>query len=162
MSFRIIVLLCAMALGVTPCLATDNYVYGEDEYVTITDGISPNGKYAITAHGEGNYGYDNFHLYLTNAKTGKNFGPLEEVSEPLDTGAGSFCAMWSKTSEEVSIFYRISRHEPIQVVSYRIGRGRATPIKGPANVDPDYTWYWSGHCSYVTHGGKTFGTPTAH
>jgi len=153
---------CALALSATPCLATDNYQYGPNEYVTITDGLSPDGKYAITAHGEGEYGYGNFHLYLTNAETGRNFGPLEEIADTLDTGAPSFCALWSKNSQQVSIFYRISRHEPIQEVSYRIGRGRAFPLSGPANAEPAYEWYWSSHCSYAQRGGKTFGTPLLH
>ncbi|MEO8615820.1 MAG: hypothetical protein ABI600_11825, partial [Luteolibacter sp.] len=33
--------------------ATANYQYGADEYVTITKGLSPDGRFAITAHGVG-------------------------------------------------------------------------------------------------------------
>ena len=55
----------------TGVLATSNYEYGTDEYVTIAKGISPNGKYAITAHGEGELGDENFHLFLTDAVAGR-------------------------------------------------------------------------------------------
>jgi WD40 repeat protein len=146
--------LCVLAFGTISVWATDMYEYGFNEYVTITDGTSPNGKYAITAHGDGD-----FHIFLTDARTGKKIGPLEEIVETLDTGAGSFCALWSKNSEEVSIFYRISRHQPIEEIFYRIVRDRAFLIKGPAYVEPDYTWYWSQHCSSLHQAGKTFGTP---
>ena len=87
--------LFAMLLRTTVGLATSNHEYGPDEYVTIAKGISPNGTYAITAHGEGDMGYDHFHIYLTNAVRGKKIGPLEEIVEPLDTGADAFCAKWS-------------------------------------------------------------------
>jgi hypothetical protein len=143
-------------------LATSNYNYGVDEYVTIIDGLSPDGKHAITAHGEGDLGYQNFHIFLTNAVTGKKVGPLEEIVETLDTGAESFCALWSKDSQRVTIFYRVSRHEPIKEVSYRLARARAFVIKGPADVDEDYAWYWSNRCSYAHRSGKTFGTPLNH
>ncbi len=156
---QLTLILCVLVLGTIPVSATDNYAYGPTEYITITDGLSPDGKYAITAHGEGEYGYDNFRIYLTNARTGKNIGPLEEITENLDTGAASFCALWSKDSEEVSIFYRVSRHKPIKEISYRIKGHRAFLIKGPFDVEPDYAWYWSQHCSYLHQTGKTFGKP---
>jgi hypothetical protein len=156
---QVSIVLCVLALGTISVWATDNYEYGPTEYVTIMDGTSPNGKYAITAHGEGEYGYDNFHIFLTDAGTGKKIGPLEEIGETLDTGAASFCALWSKNSEQVSIFYRVSRQEPIKEISYRIGRGRAFLIKGPFDVETDYAWYWSQHCSYAHQTGKTFGKP---
>jgi hypothetical protein len=40
--------------------------------VTVAKGLSPHGKYAITAHGEGDLGYDNFHIFLTDAVTGRS------------------------------------------------------------------------------------------
>jgi hypothetical protein len=162
MKASLLLILCAIALSSRCSLATDNYEYGPNEYITIIDGISPDGNYAITTHGQGEYGYDDFHVYLTNAIAGKKIGPLEEIAETLDTGAGSFCALWSKNSQQVSIFYRISRHEPIQEISYRLGKGRAFLIKGPANVDSDYQWYWSNQCSHISPRGKTFGTPLPH
>ena len=114
----------------TVALATSNYQYRPDEYVTIAKGISPNGKYAITAHGEGELGCDNFHIFLTDAVTGKKIGPLEEIVETLDTGADAFCAKWSKDSQQVVIIYRVDRHAPLKAVSYHIANGRARLIKG--------------------------------
>jgi hypothetical protein len=117
-----------------PLRATSNYEYGPNEYVTIAKGISPDGKIAITTHGSGDLGYDNFHLYLTDAVTGKKIGPLEEITEFLDTAADVFAAQWSSDSQQVTIVWRVDRHEPLKAISYRITGRRAQKIKGPFNV----------------------------
>ena len=123
-----------LLLPVISVRATSNYEYGPDEYVTITNGISPDGKIAITAHGSGELGDENFHLYLTDAGTGKKIGPLEEIKEFLDTAAGAFAAQWSSDGHEVTIVWRVDRHEPLKAISYRITGRRAQKIKGPFNV----------------------------
>src|SRR6478752_500672 len=65
---RLILGICALLTSSTAALAvTSVYHYGSDEYVTIVSGLSPDGKYAVTAHGEGDNGYDHFHIYLTDA-----------------------------------------------------------------------------------------------
>jgi hypothetical protein len=115
-------------------LATWNYEYGDNEYVTIANGISPDKKIAVTAHGKGELGYENFHLYLTDNATGKKIGPLEEIKEFLDTGAGAFGAQWSRDGQQVTIVWRVDRHEPLKAISYRIVGRRAEKIKGPFNV----------------------------
>ena len=120
---RPVLFLCTLLVPAILVLATSNYEYGPDEYVTIAKGISPNGKYAITAHGEGEYGYDNFHIFLTDGATGKKIGPLQEIVDTLDTGADAFCAKWSTNSQDVVIIYRIDRHEPLKAVSYNIRTG---------------------------------------
>lgn len=117
---QLLIFLSAVLVPATVALAASNYQYGPDKYVTIAKGISPNGKYAITAHGEGDLGYDNFHIFLTDAVSGK-IGPLTEILDTLDTGAGAFCAKWSRDSERVVIIYRVDRHAPLKAVSYRIG-----------------------------------------
>jgi hypothetical protein len=91
--------------------ATSNYEYKPDEYVVIIDGRSPDGKYSIAAHGEGKLGDENFHLYLMNAETGKKITVLTGVVDTLDTGADAFYAKWSADSREVSIRYRVDRHD---------------------------------------------------
>jgi hypothetical protein len=160
---RSLLFLWALLFPATIALATSNYQYGSDEYVTIASGISPNGKYAITAHGEGEYGYDNFHIFLTDAVTGKKISPLEEIVETLDTGAGAFCANWSKDSQHVVIIYRIDRHAPLKAVSYQIEKGQARLIKGPIDVtSEEQISYWQNHCSQLKPSEKTFGTPLAH
>ena len=153
---------CVLLLCVSNALATDNYEYGDDEYVTISKGMAPDGKYAITAHGGGEDGYDNFHLFLTDAIGGKKIGPLEEVDGGLDTGADAYAAKWSKDSQQVVIVYRISRHEPLQVVSYRIAKGRAFRIKGPVEANKEQTAYWRKFgAGTMPSKEKTFGTPKA-
>ena len=139
--------------------ATDNYEYGTDEYVTITKGISPDGKFAITAHGEGEYGYDHFHLYLSDAETGKNIGPLDEIVKILDTGAGSYVAKWSKDSRTVTIVWRWSRHDPFLSIRYQIKGRRAIPLtKTPMDSDELGT-LWSENCSDPQPTPRRFGTP---
>jgi hypothetical protein len=123
-----------LLLPVISVLATWNYEYGPDEYVTIANGISADGKIAITAHGRGELGDENFHLYLTDASTGKKIGPLEEIKYFLDTGAGAFGAQWSDDGQQVTIVWRVDRHEPLKAILYRITGRRAEKIKGPFNV----------------------------
>ena len=153
------VMLCAVMLFSTKAWATSNHEYGADEYDTVASGISPDGKYAITAHGEGELGYDHFHIYLTNAVTGKKIGPLEEIKGVLDTGADAYAAKWSNDSQEVVIVYRVDRHAPLQAVFYHVAKGRAFPIKGPVDLkdeDPLVS-YWGASGSNAQPSPKVFG-----
>lgn len=119
-----------LALSPSTSRATSNYNYKPGEYVVITDGLSPDGKYSVATHGDGDMGYTNFHVYLMNAKTRKKIGPLEEIKDNLDTGADAFHASWSADSHQVLIRYRIERHVSL-VVQYRIDKGRAFRLRGP-------------------------------
>ena len=150
-------------MTVTFALGTSNYAYGPDEYVTVGNGISPDQRYAITAHGRGKLGYDNFHLYLTDAKTGKNIGVLDEIVETLDTGANAFSANWSSDSKQVIIIYRVDRHAPLKAVTYVIAGQRMRCIQGPFNVtSAELVNYWHAHSSAPAPSPKTFGTPLHH
>jgi len=131
---RILLFVSILLLPVISVRATWNYEYGPDEYVTVAKGISPDGKIAITAHGNGELGDENFHLYLTDAGTGKKIGALEEIKEFLDTAGPAFAAQWSSDSRQVTIVWRVDRHEPLKAISYRITGRRAEKIKGPFNV----------------------------
>lgn len=131
---RLFLFVSILLLPVISVRATSNYEFGPDEYVTITKGISPDGKIAITAHGSGELGDENFHLYLTDAGTGKKIGPLEEIKYFLDTAANRFAAQWSSDGQQVTIVWRVDRHEPLKAISYRITGRRAQKIKGPFNV----------------------------
>jgi hypothetical protein len=160
---RLFVFFSILFQPIIAALATSNYEYGPDEYVTVSNGISPDGKFAITAHGEGEYGDENFHIYLTDAVTGKKIGPLEEIVETLDTGADAFSAKWSSDSRQVTIVYRVDRHEPLKAVSYRIAGRRAQRIKGPFDVKSDELLkYWQTHSSEAKPSPKIFGTPLKH
>jgi hypothetical protein len=154
-------MLGALVLSAAVGLATSTYDYGANEYVTIAKGISPDRKYAITAHGGAETREERFHLYLTDFAKGKKIGPLEEVDQILDTGADAYCAQWSKDSQEVTIVYRIDRHEPLKVFSYHIANGRATLLKGPVDATKAETSYWGKECSDPKPSPKVFGTPLA-
>jgi len=159
-ALRLAFFLSALVLPITFALATSNYEYGPDEYVTVANGISPDGQYAITAHGAGKLGDDNFHLYLMDASAGKNLGPLEEIVETLDTGANAFSAKWSTDSKEVIIIYRVDRHAPLKAVTYTIADRRARCIKGPLDVtSEELVKYWHDHSSSPSASPKIFGTP---
>jgi hypothetical protein len=161
--WRVALFISALLLSITFALATSNYEYGPAEYVTVANGISPDGKYAITAHGGGELGYDNFHLYLTDAITGKNIGPLQEIVETLDTAAYAFSAKWSSDSQRVIVIYRVDRHAPLKAVSYRVAGRRARSIKGPFDVRSDaLIKYWHIHSSAMQPNAKIFGIPFKH
>ena len=160
---RLIAITSLVLLAVSSAWATSNYQYGADEYVTVSNGISPDGKFAITAHGSGEFGDENFHIYLTDVITGKKIGALEEIKDPLDTGADAFAAKWSSDSQQVTIIYRVDRHTPLKAVSYRIADRRATPIKGPFDVkDGELGKYWQKYGSGNGKSPKIFGTPRKH
>jgi hypothetical protein len=129
-----ILVIALSAFGISFVLATSNREYGPNEYAVIDGGLSPDRKYSLAAHGNGELGYGNFHIYLMNAVTGKKIGPLEEIKENLDTGADAFYAKWSPNSTEVAIRYRIDRREALEV-RYRITNGRAFLIRGPSKSD---------------------------
>ncbi len=159
---RICIFVAAMLLVVSAAaLATFNYDYGPDEYVTISNGISPDRKLAITTHGEGDMGYEKFHVYLLDALTGKRIGPLEEIVETLDTGAGAFGAKWARDTSEVTIVYRVDRHAPLKSMTYRLAKRQATPFtKRPGDVrDAALIKFWGEFCSNPKPPEKTFGTP---
>ena len=162
---RLFLFVSILLLPVISVRATSNYEYGPDEYVTVTKGISPDGKIAITAHGGGELGDENFHLYLTDAGTGKKIGPLEEIKEFLDTAADRFAAQWSSDGQQVTIVWRVDRHEPLKAISYRITGRRAQKIKGPFNVkdgDALEKFFVKECAGDGKPSPKIFGTPLKH
>lgn len=161
MKKRLFALLCAVLLPVTIALATAEYDYGVDEFVTIQKGMSPDHKYAITAHGGSENREEHLRIFLTNAVTGKKIGPLEEINEFLDTAPQAFAAKWSKDSQDVTIVWRIDRHEPLRVVAYHIANGRAKTTKGPTNANKEESSLWAKLCGGENPASpeKTWGTP---
>ncbi|CAN5766755.1 hypothetical protein BH11VER1_BH11VER1_39560 [soil metagenome] len=131
-------------VGICSLFATDNYEYKTDEYLTISNGTSPDKKWSIKAHGDGELGYDNFHLYLFDEINKKRIGPLMEIDETLDTGADAFAAGWSEDSKTVMIIYRVSRHAPLRSMTYTIAKNRALPkTDGPVDVtSKDLVEHW--------------------
>ncbi len=159
---RLILSICALLMSATAALGfTSVYHYGSDEYDTIVSGLSPDGKYAITAHGEGDNGYDHFHIYLTDAVSGKKIGPLEEIIDTRDTNADAFAAKWSPDSRQVTIVYRVGR--PLKAVTYRISDRRARCVNGPFDLkDEDLMRYWQSHTSPSQPTPRIFGTQRGH
>ncbi|HSI14110.1 MAG TPA: hypothetical protein VK961_18830 [Chthoniobacter sp.] len=161
MKKRLLASLCAVLLPATLVLATSTYDYGVDEYVTIEKGLSPDHKYAITAHGGSETRDEFLRIFLTNAETGKKIGPLEEIKEHLDTGPDAYAAKWSKDSQDVTIVWRIDRHEPLRVVAYHIANGRAKVTKGPTNANKEESSLWAKLCGGENPAPpeKSWGTP---
>ncbi len=161
MNKRFLASLCAVLLPVTAAFATAGYDYGADEFVTIQKGMSPDHKYAITAHGGSEDRDERFHIYLHNAVTGKKIGPLEEINKILDGAPGAYVAQWSKDSQEVTIVWRFDRQEPLQAVTYHIADGRAKAIKGPGKATNAQGNLWAKLCGQNPEAKpeKTWGTP---
>jgi hypothetical protein len=144
---------------VTPfVLATSNYEYGSDEYVTVVNGMSPCGKYAVTAHGEGDYGYKNFYIYLTRVENGMPICKLNHIVDVLDTGADAYFAKWSNDSNKFYVVYRISRHEPLKVVMYKFINEKLLFVNGPTDASKEQAALWRSADSEKMS-GKVFGKP---
>lgn len=113
-------------------LATSNYQYKTNEYALVKGGLSPDGLWSITAHGEGELGDDNFHVYLMDAKAGKKIGPLTEITDGSwqDTAPKAYHAKWSPDSKMVTISYRSDRHT-VSLIKYKIDKRRAFKLVGP-------------------------------
>ena len=106
--------ICALAFlacRLEPASATSVYTYGKNEYRIVRDGLAPNKRLSIAAHGEGEDAEDDFHLYLMAEPAHGKIAPLEEIGpELLDTGADAYRATWSSDSRHFAVHYRVSRH----------------------------------------------------
>jgi len=114
---------------VATCMATAVYRYKKGEFVTIFDGLSPNREYAGAAHGDGEYGDEDFHLYLFSEPDHRKIGALEEVTQILDTAAHAYIARWSAAARHVGLLYRSDRHIGALTL-YRIENRRAHIVTG--------------------------------
>jgi len=116
--------------------ATSEYIYKRNEYVTITRGKSPDGAFAIVAHGNGDAAENAFNLYLSDAKTGKRLGALTADADHTwgaDTLAGAYHANWSADSKSVTITFRSDRHT-VSWIKFKIENGRAIRVAGPKPI----------------------------
>lgn len=93
--------------------------------------MAPNGHLSLASHGEGEFGSDNFYVYLMAEPAHRRITALDGITNNLDSGPAAFRAAWAPDSRHVSIAYRIERH--VTAISlYRIERSRAIEIVGPA------------------------------
>ncbi len=130
-----LILLIAVAAAVRQSGATATYQYRKNELAIIESGLSPDKRYSVAAHGEGEYGSDDFHLYLMREPGHRKIGVLEEVGpDILDSAPDAYSAAWSADSRHVAIHYRADRHMYAMVL-YRIDGGRAVAVTGPNLFD---------------------------
>ncbi len=129
---RLVILIIAAGLPLAAAHATSDRTYKKNEFLTITDGLSPDKLLSIAAHGDGDLGSDNFHVYLMKEPGHKKIGPLTEIgdNEYLGTAPEAFWARWSPDSRYVAILYREGRRV-ITLRLYRIENGRAHILSGP-------------------------------
>src|SRR5689334_19289957 len=127
----LISLAAVLGLALSPARATSIYNYRKNEYVIINHGLAPNKRVSLAAHGDGEDGDDEFHVWLMAEPEHRKIEALEGISSKniLDTGAEAFHAIWSKDSRYVGVTHRSDRHE-LQLDLYRIEGRRAHQIKG--------------------------------
>ncbi len=128
---RLLAVFLAAALAGSPARATSVYEYAKGEYVLIDSGMAPNGHLSLAAHGEGEFGSENFYVYLMAEPAHRRIAALGGITDNLDSGPTAFRAAWAPDSRRVAVAYRIERHVTVTLL-YRIERGRAVEIDGPS------------------------------
>ena len=112
--------------------ATDNHSYQAGEYAIISGGESPNGRWSISAHGNGLDGSDEFHLYLMSEPTHERLIPLSTGTH-LDTGPLSIVGVWAPDSSCVTVLYRSDRHI-MDLRLFRVADGKVQSVDIPSLV----------------------------
>ncbi|SFJ99591.1 hypothetical protein [Bradyrhizobium sp. cf659] len=133
MPFRRAILALALTLAaLSPAFATAEHQYAKGEYAIITGGRAPSGKLSIAAHGEGEFGNDDFHLYLMAEPGHRRLAVLDDVSSDniLDTAPDAFHAAWSQDSRTVAVSFRSERHI-VTLNLYAIDGRRARLVDAP-------------------------------
>ena len=127
-----ILVVAVWACASVPAHATAAYDYKPNEYVIVDHGLAPNNKYSIAAHGEGEGGSENFHLYLMAEPEHETIAPLAAVDSDaiLDSGPTAFYARWAPDSRHVAILFRADRHIQIMVL-YEFREGQLHRLKVP-------------------------------
>lgn len=114
--------------------ATSNYSYKKHEYPVIGSGRAPNHRLAITAHGERDDGYDDFHLYLMASRRIIQSLPEIESKNILDTSPKAYDAYWSPDSRHVAVTFRRDRHS-LELRLYDIRGRHVRPILTPDPIE---------------------------
>jgi len=116
--------------------ATSEYTYKKNEYVIVRDGMAPNKRLSIAAHGTGEISQDDFHLYVMGEPAHTTMARLPDIGPDniLDTAADAYAAAWSADSRHVALSFRYERH--MQVVQiFRIQGRRALELTGPSLIE---------------------------
>ena len=121
-----------MTAACGPACATAEYNYKANEYVIVDQGLAPNNKLSIAAHGKGEGGSEDFHLYVMAEPEHRPLAPLPSIDSKsiLDSGPTAFYARWAPDSGHVAIMFRADRHILIMVL-YALRDGLPHQLKGP-------------------------------
>jgi hypothetical protein len=122
-----------LACGAMPARATDTHDYARGEYPVIHDGLAPNKRFSLAAHGDGEGGADNFHVWLMAEPAHRRIAALPGIGSDnnLDTGPAAYRAAWSRDSSHVAVSWRSGRHV-LDLNIYAIGNGGARLVSGPS------------------------------
>jgi hypothetical protein len=122
-----------LVLAAMPARATSNHQYAKGEYGVIRHGFAPNRQVSLASRGEGEFGDEDFHVWLMAEPAHRKIAALEAISSDnnLDTDPDAYHAFWSKDSRYVGIAFRSSRHE-ITLNLYRVENHAAHLITGPS------------------------------
>jgi hypothetical protein len=121
-----------LALAAAPVRATSEHDYAGDEYAIIRDGLSPDKVMSLAAHGEGEGGHGNFHVWLMAEPAHRRIMRLDDIGSEnnLDTAPDAYHSQWSADSRHVAVGFRFDRHQ-VQLNIYNIENRRAYLVRGP-------------------------------
>jgi hypothetical protein len=122
-----------LGCGAMPVHATDSHDYGKGNYPIIRDGLAPNKRFSLAAHGGGDGGTGNFHVWLMAEPAHRRIAALAGIGADnnLDTGPDSYRAAWSSDSRHVAVSWRSERHL-VELNIYAIENGVARLVSGPS------------------------------
>jgi hypothetical protein len=116
-----------------PARATDSHDYTKGEYAIIRDGLAPDKRLSLAAHGDGDGGNDNFHVWLMAEPAHRRIAALDGIGSAnnLDSGPGAYYGSWSADSRHVAVSFRSGRHVA-ELNLYRIENRRPRLVSGPS------------------------------
>jgi hypothetical protein len=123
----------ALASAHIPARATSLYDYKAHEYRIVHDGLAPDKRLSISAHGGRVDGYKGFHLYLMAEPSHRKIAVLDSIGPDniLDTGAEMYHAVGSPDSRHVAVIYRLS-HQNLAMLLYEIRGRRLAMLPAPS------------------------------
>lgn len=121
-----------LALAAAPARATSEHDYAGGEYAIIRDGLSPDKRLSLAAHGDGEGGHGNFHVWLMAEPAHRRIMRLDDIGSEnnLDTAPDAYHAQWSADSRHVAVGFRFDRYQ-VQLNIYNIENHRAYLVRGP-------------------------------
>jgi hypothetical protein len=121
-----------LAFAAAPVRATSEHDYAGDEYAVIRDGLSPDKLMSLAAHGDGEGGHGNFHVWLMAEPAHRRIMRLDDIGSEnnLDTAPDAYHGQWSADSRHVAVGFRFDRHQ-VQLNIYSIENRRAYLVRGP-------------------------------